>query len=129
MSPVLVVDVGGSHVKVLATDQPEPLRADSGPDLTAAQNLAAKTFSGGGGASNIAPMGAIKVDVTSNGNTADAGPDVLTTYSLPASTLNAAGRTLHIHAWGVMAANGNTKTVVIAPMLAHKCEIGRGESE
>jgi hypothetical protein len=25
--------------------------------------------------------------------------------------------------------NGNTKTVVIAPMLAHKCEIGLGESE
>ena len=37
MSPVLVVDVGGSHVKVLASDEPEPRRADSGPDLTAAQ--------------------------------------------------------------------------------------------
>jgi polyphosphate glucokinase len=33
----LVVDVGGSHVKVLATDQPERRRADSGPDLTAAR--------------------------------------------------------------------------------------------
>jgi len=37
VSSVLVVDVGGSHVKVLATDQPGPRRADSGPDLTAAQ--------------------------------------------------------------------------------------------
>jgi polyphosphate glucokinase len=34
---VLVVDVGGSHVKVLASDALEPRRADSGPDLTAAQ--------------------------------------------------------------------------------------------
>ena len=37
MTRVLVVDVGGSHVKVLASDEPEPRRADSGPDLTAAQ--------------------------------------------------------------------------------------------
>jgi len=37
VSRVLVVDVGGSHVKVLASDEPEPRRADSGPDLTAAQ--------------------------------------------------------------------------------------------
>jgi polyphosphate glucokinase len=36
-SPVLVVDVGGSHVKVLATDELERRRADSGPDFTAAQ--------------------------------------------------------------------------------------------
>jgi polyphosphate glucokinase len=34
---VLVVDVGGSHVKVLASDELEPRRADSGPDLTATQ--------------------------------------------------------------------------------------------
>lgn len=31
---VLVVDVGGSHVKVLATGQAEPRRFDSGPHLT-----------------------------------------------------------------------------------------------
>jgi len=37
VSPVLVVDVGGSHVKVLASEEPEPRRADSGPYLTAAQ--------------------------------------------------------------------------------------------
>jgi polyphosphate glucokinase len=30
---VLVVDVGGSHVKVLATGQTEPRRFDSGPSL------------------------------------------------------------------------------------------------
>ena len=41
MSPVLVVDVGGSHVKVLATGEQESRRADSGPDLTAAQMVEA----------------------------------------------------------------------------------------
>ena len=34
---MLVVDVGGSHVKVLATGEHESRRADSGPDFTAAQ--------------------------------------------------------------------------------------------
>jgi len=34
---VLVVDVGGSHIKVLATGEHESRRADSGPDFTAAQ--------------------------------------------------------------------------------------------
>ena len=32
---VLVVDVGGSHVKILATGQSEPRKFDSGPTLTA----------------------------------------------------------------------------------------------
>ncbi len=41
MTPVLVVDVGGSHVKVLATGEQESRRADSGPDLTAAQMVEA----------------------------------------------------------------------------------------
>ena len=36
MSAVLVVDVGGSHVKVLAGGEQESRRADSGPSLTAA---------------------------------------------------------------------------------------------
>lgn len=31
---ILVVDVGGTHVKVLATGQTEPRKFDSGPDLT-----------------------------------------------------------------------------------------------
>jgi polyphosphate glucokinase len=35
--PVLVVDVGGSHVKVLATGETQPRRFDSGPALTAAE--------------------------------------------------------------------------------------------
>jgi polyphosphate glucokinase len=43
VGPVLVVDVGGSHVKVLASDELEPRRADSGPDLTAAQMVDAAT--------------------------------------------------------------------------------------
>ena len=41
MIPVLVVDVGGSHVKVLATGEHESRRADSGPDFTAAQMVEA----------------------------------------------------------------------------------------
>ena len=41
MSSVLVVDVGGSHVKVLATGEHESRRADSGPDFTAAQMVEA----------------------------------------------------------------------------------------
>ena len=34
---VLTVDVGGTHVKILMTGQPEPRRFDSGPLLTAAK--------------------------------------------------------------------------------------------
>ena len=41
MSAVLVVDVGGSHVKVLASGEQKSRRADSGPDLTAAQMVEA----------------------------------------------------------------------------------------
>jgi polyphosphate glucokinase len=37
---VLVVDVGGSHVKILATGQKEPSRFDSGPELTPQQMVA-----------------------------------------------------------------------------------------
>jgi polyphosphate glucokinase len=37
MRKVLAVDVGGSHVKALASGQEEPRRFDSGPTLTAAQ--------------------------------------------------------------------------------------------
>jgi len=37
---VLVVDVGGTHVKILATGQKEPRKFDSGPELTAQQMVA-----------------------------------------------------------------------------------------
>jgi polyphosphate glucokinase len=37
---VLVVDIGGSHVKILATGQDEPRRFPSGPTLTAEQMVA-----------------------------------------------------------------------------------------
>lgn len=37
---VLVVDVGGTHVKLLATEQSEPRKFDSGPTLTAEQMVA-----------------------------------------------------------------------------------------
>src|SRR5262245_62291317 len=44
---VLVVDVGGTHVKILATGQDEPRRFPSGPSLTAEQMVAAvKDLSG-----------------------------------------------------------------------------------
>ena len=36
MQPVLVIDVGGTHVKVLASGEQEPRRIDSGPKLQAA---------------------------------------------------------------------------------------------
>ena len=38
--PVLVVDIGGTHVKILATGQDSPRQFDSGPTLTAAQMVA-----------------------------------------------------------------------------------------
>jgi len=38
---VLVVDVGGTHVKILATGQTEPRRVASGPSMSAAQMVAA----------------------------------------------------------------------------------------
>ena len=37
---VLVVDIGGTHVKILATGQTEPRRFESGPDLTAEEMVA-----------------------------------------------------------------------------------------
>ena len=37
MSAVLVVDVGGNHIKVLASGEQESRRADSGPNMTSAQ--------------------------------------------------------------------------------------------
>ena len=41
MPSVLVVDVGGSHLKVRASGEPERRRADSGPTMTAADMVAA----------------------------------------------------------------------------------------
>ncbi len=38
---VLVVDVGGTHVKLMATGRSEPVKLDSGPTLTAEQMAAA----------------------------------------------------------------------------------------
>jgi polyphosphate glucokinase len=43
MTAVLAVDVGGSHVKVLASGEDEPRRADSGPLLTAEQMVETAT--------------------------------------------------------------------------------------
>jgi polyphosphate glucokinase len=37
LPPVLAIDVGGSHVKALASGETEPRRFDSGPSLTAEQ--------------------------------------------------------------------------------------------
>jgi polyphosphate glucokinase len=41
MKRILAVDVGGSHVKILATGDAAPRRADSGPRMTAEQMVAA----------------------------------------------------------------------------------------
>jgi predicted NBD/HSP70 family sugar kinase len=41
MTSVLVIDVGGSHVKALVSGEPEPRRAESGPSFTAAQMVEA----------------------------------------------------------------------------------------
>jgi polyphosphate glucokinase len=41
MERVLAVDVGGTHVKALATGEPERRRAESGPDMTAAEMVTA----------------------------------------------------------------------------------------
>jgi polyphosphate glucokinase len=41
MAPVLVVDVGGSHVKVRASGEPERRKADSGPTMSAERMVAA----------------------------------------------------------------------------------------
>src|SRR6185295_19654131 len=37
---LLVIDIGGSHVKILATGESEPIRFPSGPKLTAAKMVA-----------------------------------------------------------------------------------------
>jgi polyphosphate glucokinase len=41
VSAVLVVDVGGNHIKVLASGEQESRRADSGPNMTSAQMVEA----------------------------------------------------------------------------------------
>jgi polyphosphate glucokinase len=41
MMPVLAIDVGGSHVKVLVEGETEPRKADSGPQMTGEQMVAA----------------------------------------------------------------------------------------
>ena len=43
---VLVVDVGGTHVKVLLTGQPSPREFPSGPTLTAEQMAFAQITQG-----------------------------------------------------------------------------------
>lgn len=54
---VLVVDVGGTHVKLLATDQREPLKIDSGPTLTAADMVAAVRAATAGWAYDVVSIG------------------------------------------------------------------------
>lgn len=54
---VLVVDVGGTHVKVLATGQSEPLKLDSGPTLTAAEMAAGVRSAAAGWAYDVVSIG------------------------------------------------------------------------
>jgi polyphosphate glucokinase len=57
MQSVLVVDVGGSHVKVRVTGEAERRRADSGPDFTGAQMIAAVLELADGWAWDVASIG------------------------------------------------------------------------
>ncbi|MGC4053001.1 MAG: ROK family protein [Paludibaculum sp.] len=59
---VLVVDIGGTNVKVLATGQPEPVKIPSGPELTPRQMVAAVKEAASGwkyGAVSIGYPGAV----------------------------------------------------------------------
>jgi polyphosphate glucokinase len=53
--PVLAIDVGGSHVKVLVEGETEPRKADSGPQMTGEQMVAAaKQLADGWGFDRVA---------------------------------------------------------------------------
>lgn len=54
---VLVVDVGGTHIKILVTGQTEPRKADSGPTLTAIQMVASALQLAGGWKFDVVSIG------------------------------------------------------------------------
>ncbi len=54
---VLVIDVGGTHVKILATGEKEPRRFDSGPKMTPAQMVAGVKKAAKGWKFNAISMG------------------------------------------------------------------------
>ena len=54
---VLVIDIGGTHVKLLATGQDEPREFDSGPTLTPARMVAGVTKVGRGWKYDVISMG------------------------------------------------------------------------
>jgi polyphosphate glucokinase len=54
---VLAVDVGGSHVKLLTSDETEPRRFDSGPDMTAAEMLDGVQAAGEGWSWDVVSVG------------------------------------------------------------------------
>ena len=54
---VLVIDVGGSHVKLLASGRRAPLKLDSGPDLGAAQMVRAVKKATEGWAYDVVSIG------------------------------------------------------------------------
>ena len=54
---VLVIDVGGTHVKVLATGQDAPVSIDSGPEMSAAEMVAAVQAATAGWAYDVVSIG------------------------------------------------------------------------
>ncbi|MGE5243414.1 MAG: ROK family protein [Betaproteobacteria bacterium] len=54
---VLVVDVGGTHVKVLATGRRTPIKISSGPDLTAAKMVRAVRKAAAGWSYDVVSIG------------------------------------------------------------------------
>jgi polyphosphate glucokinase len=54
---VLVIDVGGTHVKILASGQKEKRAMDSGPDLTAAQMIKGVKKLGAGWSYDVVAIG------------------------------------------------------------------------
>lgn len=67
----------------------------------------------GTGAGTIASSGLInsQTSAVGIGNGADLTDDTLFTYNLPLNSLSANGKTVHVHAWGVMGAGTNNKTL------------------
>ena len=54
---ILVVDVGGTHVKLLATGRTDPVKLDSGPTLTAEQMVSAVRAATGGWRYDVVSIG------------------------------------------------------------------------
>ena len=66
----------------------------------------------GTGSGTATVVGVANVNTTSQATTGTS-KETLASYSLPANSLSANGKAIRIRAWGITAANGNTKTFTI----------------